>query len=129
MTDADAFLAKADESLASAEDDFAKGRFNSCARNAYYAAFQGAVAALMTEGISPQRSWGHDYVAAQFSGILIRRRRLYPGRLRRLLSDALELRTGADYSAVSTSRRMAGNILNQVRALVTLIREKIHGSS
>lgn len=128
MPDAQAFLEKARESLASAEDDLAKGRFNACARNAYYAAFQAAVAALASEGIRPSgHFWGHDFVAAQFAGSLIRRRKAYPGRLRSLLSDALETRTRADYSTGFINRRQASDTLKDVAMLVSLVEEKLDG--
>jgi len=65
VADADAFLAKAEESLASADDDFAKERFNSCARGAYYAAFQAAVAALIHEAILPRDKWEHEFVQSR----------------------------------------------------------------
>jgi uncharacterized protein (UPF0332 family) len=45
-----AFLAKAQESLASAEADFAAGRLNRCANRSHYACFQAAVAALVGVG-------------------------------------------------------------------------------
>jgi len=129
VTETEAFLQKAEESLASAEDDYAKGRYNACARNAYYAAFQAAVAALLMEGIRPVGYWGHDYVGAQFSGLLINRRKLYPTRLRDLLPEALRLRSEADYSPRSVSGRRAGRILNSVRNLYALVSETIDGSS
>jgi uncharacterized protein (UPF0332 family) len=36
------FLTKAEESLTSAQDDFAAGRHNSCANRCYFACFQAA---------------------------------------------------------------------------------------
>ncbi len=129
MTEAQAFMAKAEESLASAEDDYAKGRYNACARNAYYAVFQAAVSALTLETVRPVGYWGHDYVGAQFSGLLINRRKLYPARLRDLLPEALRVRSEADYSPRSVSGRRAGRILNGVRDLLGLVRETINGSS
>lgn len=45
------YLAKAQESLACAESEFAAGRYNTAARNLYYALFQAAVAALLREDI------------------------------------------------------------------------------
>lgn len=53
MADREEYFAKALESLATAEDDFAKERFNSTARNAYYALLQAAVAALIHQGERP----------------------------------------------------------------------------
>ena len=47
------FLLKAEESLSGAESEFANERYNSCANRCYYACFQAAIAALLTEGIRP----------------------------------------------------------------------------
>jgi hypothetical protein len=46
------FLLKAEESLSGAESEFANDRNNNCANRCYYACFQAAIAALLTEGIS-----------------------------------------------------------------------------
>ena len=85
MTTADArreaFATKAEESLASATSEFANGRYNSCMNRCYYSCFQAAVAALIQAGITPRdpaSSWGHAFVQAQLSGVLINRRHLYP---------------------------------------------------
>jgi uncharacterized protein (UPF0332 family) len=51
--DATVFLAKAAESLLTAESEFANGRYNSCANRCYYACFQAAIAALIQKGIRP----------------------------------------------------------------------------
>ena len=125
MADADAFLSKSLESLASAEDDLASARYNACARNAYYAAFQAAVVALMAEGISPRRRWEHEFVQAEFQGRLVYRRKLYPVRLRRALSEAYHARSVADY----TERREADKLVSMARALVTLVEERLRGGS
>ena len=45
------YLAKAEESLRTAESEFANSRYNSCANRCYYACFQAAIAALLAEGI------------------------------------------------------------------------------
>src|SRR5439155_542520 len=75
-------LRKARENLASAEADLSAGRLNSAASRAYYAAFQAAVAALIEQGISPRgESWDHKFVISEFSGKLIRRRKVVSGRL------------------------------------------------
>lgn len=46
----DAYLRKAQESLESAESEYANRRYNSCASGCYYACFQAAVAALLSPG-------------------------------------------------------------------------------
>jgi uncharacterized protein (UPF0332 family) len=49
------YLAKATESLLTAESEFANGRYNSCANRCYYACFQAAIAALIREGSGATR--------------------------------------------------------------------------
>jgi len=106
--EAEGFLRKARESLASAEADLRSGRFNSAANRAYYAAFQAAVAALMDHGIRPRgASWDHKFVISEFSGKLIRRRKVVSGRLTGTLDILLQRRLRADYRAAGLSRREA----------------------
>ena len=65
------YLAKAEESLRTAESEFANGRYNSCANRCYYACFQAAIAALLAEGIRARGQWSHEFVQGQFVGVLI----------------------------------------------------------
>jgi uncharacterized protein (UPF0332 family) len=127
VPDARAFLTKAEESLASAESDFDAGRYNSSARSTYYACFQAAVAALITENAPPRERWEHDFVHARFNGVLINRRKRYPGSLRSLLPAALRLRVDADYSEKSTASRRVAATLKEARTLVLMVKEKIDG--
>jgi uncharacterized protein (UPF0332 family) len=66
------YLPKAIESLLTAESEFADGRYNSCANRSYYACFQAAIAAILSEGIRPAGQWNPQYVQAQFVGVLSR---------------------------------------------------------
>jgi len=125
LADADAFLRKARESLDSAEDDLAKDRYNACARNAYYAAFQAAVAALIGEGIRPARRWDHAFVQAEFQGRLVFRRKVYPARYRRVLREAFQARSNADYTTRRTTRREADRLVSQIADLVGAIEERV----
>jgi uncharacterized protein (UPF0332 family) len=54
MDEAQHYLAEAQESLAEAESELAHHRLNNCTRDAYYACFQAAIAALLNEEISPR---------------------------------------------------------------------------
>ena len=109
-TDAEAYLRKARENLASAEADLSAGRLNSAASRAYYAAFQAAVAALIEQGISPRgESWDHKFVINEFSGKLIRRRKVVSGRLTRTLDVLLQRRLRADYRPAALGRREASD--------------------
>lgn len=54
MVDAhDVLLARAGESLAGAESEFADGRYNNVANRRYSACYQAAVAALRHAGVQP----------------------------------------------------------------------------
>ena len=93
------YLAKASESLLTAESEFANGRYNSCADRCYYACFLAAIAALLREEIRPARQWSHAFVQAQFVGVLMNQRKRYDPQLRRVLADNQSLRDKADYCA------------------------------
>jgi len=122
------YVAKAAESLASAEDDFAAARYNCCANRVYFACFQAAVAALFAAGIrpsDPRGEWSHEFVQSQFNGRLITRRKLYPARLRRVLRDAMELREKADYTTSMVNERAAKRALQEALEFVRAIREGV----
>src|SRR2546428_14167260 len=91
------YLAKAEESLRTAESEFANSRYNSCANRCYYACFQAAIAALLSEGIRPRGQWNHEFVQGRFVGGLINQRHLYDTQLRRVLSDNQSLRDKVAY--------------------------------
>ena len=129
--DARGFRAKALESLASAERDFEEGRYNSCANRCYYACFQAAVAALISEGIRPPAAsgrWEHGFVQAQFVGVLIERRKMYPGTLRRVLGDTIDARVVADYQPEGVSSRRASRLVRAVRNFVATVGEGRSGN-
>ena len=128
VEEAQTYLIKAVESLASAQADYAGARYNSCANRAYYACFQAAVAALLAAGIrpaSPRGEWSHEFVQSQFNGLLINRRKLYPLTLRRVLRDTIEVREKADYTPASVSTRVATRILQQAQDFVRAIQETV----
>jgi uncharacterized protein (UPF0332 family) len=114
--EAEGFLRKARESLASAEADLRAGRFNSAANRAYYAGFQAAVAALIEHGIGRRgRSWEHRFVMSEFSGKLIARRKAVSPKLGGKLELLMTTRLVADYSRDSVSRRAADRSLGEAR--------------
>jgi uncharacterized protein (UPF0332 family) len=65
------YVAKAEESIRTAESEFANGRYNSCANRCYYACFQAAIVALLAEGIRARGQWSHAFVQGQCVGVLI----------------------------------------------------------
>ncbi|MDQ2831389.1 MAG: HEPN domain-containing protein [Chloroflexota bacterium] len=115
------FLSKARESLAGAESEFVNARYNSC----YYACFQAAIHALMQAGIHPNSDqWGHDFVQAQFVGLLINRRKIYPALLRDVLSRGIALRQIADYQTDGVGQTRAARMLKSTRDFLDVISRK-----
>ena len=117
-------MAKATESLLTAESEFANGRYNSCANRCYYACFQAAIAALLREGIRPRGQWSHEFVQAQLVGVLINQRKRYNPELRRVLSDNQSLRDQADYRPELVTTTQAGRALRRSRLFVTAVRQR-----
>jgi uncharacterized protein (UPF0332 family) len=94
------FRDKARESLAGGVSEFVNHQYNNSANRSYYAVYQAAIHALLTDGIRPPGAtnhWGHDYVQAQFVGQLINRRKRYSADLRHTLEQNYRLREAADY--------------------------------
>jgi uncharacterized protein (UPF0332 family) len=123
-TASEAYLAKSRESLAGAASEFINGRYNNVANRCYYACFQAAIAALNRAEVYPpsgKSEWGHAFVQAQFVGLLIHRRRLYPSELRDTLSLTLILRQHGDYEIADVSQKQASRALTRARIFVTAV--------
>src|ERR671935_2361695 len=118
------YLAKAAESLQTAESEFANGRYNSCANRCYYACFQAAITALLREGIRPRGQWSHEFVQGQFVGVLINQRHLYERELRRVLADNQNLRDKADYRPELVNTTQASRALRRTRMFVAAVRQR-----
>jgi len=119
MESVEAFLVKAEESLAGAESEFVNGRYNNCANRCYYACFQAAIAALLRAGMEPTGpQWSHQFVQGRFVGDLINRRKVYPASLRTVLANTLALRQTADYKADNVNQREGARALSWTRPLI-----------
>lgn len=120
------YLAKATESLLTAESEFINGRYNSCANRCYYSCFQAAIAALLRESIRVTGTrWGHGYVQAQFAGLLINRRKRYDAGLRSVLPDNRDLREKADYLAQLVTETQVRRALNRSRLFVQAVQSEV----
>jgi uncharacterized protein (UPF0332 family) len=116
------FLDKAEESLTGAESELANGRFHNTANRAHYACFQAAIHALLRAGVRPSGGqWSHAFVPAQFDGLLINRRKLYPAELRGALSRNYQLREAADYHDDLVTRTEASRALIRARGFVQAV--------
>ena len=121
----DAFLRKADESLAGAASELANRRYNDCANRCYYACFQAAVAALIGEGVRPgsDGQWSHSAVQTQFVGQFINRRKRLSPEYRDTLSRAFLVRQTADYDTEDVSEIQATRALRRTQVFVAAIKE------
>jgi uncharacterized protein (UPF0332 family) len=116
------FFDKALESLAGAESEFVNERYNNTANRAYYAVFHAAIAALQQAGMRPARNeWSHEFVPAQFDGMLINRRKRYPAELRGVLSRNAAVRLSADYDEEPVTQTEASRTLRRSRTFVRAI--------
>ncbi len=118
------FSAKAEENLAAAQICFDRGLYNACANRAYYAALHAAVAALARHGIRRDKI-DHGQVQADFSGELIKRRKIYPAKLKSYLYDMQLARNQADYSGGSVSRKAASVWLAKSQEFSEYIKKEI----
>jgi uncharacterized protein (UPF0332 family) len=126
----DDFLVKAEESLAGAESELAHGRYNNCANRCYYAVFQAAVHALAQAGIRPpggSTHWDHGFVQAQFVGLLINRRKVFPTSLRDTLLQNYRLREAADYKRERISDVRASRAVRRAQEFVNAVRQSSRG--
>lgn len=128
MADAQAWLSKAEEALAGAGAEATERRYDNAANRLYFACFQAAIAALVHAGVRPERSeWKHSDVQAEFNGILVKRRHLYPSDFRGLLNELGGLREKADYESQRVSGGSIRALLGRGRALVGRVGEVIEG--
>jgi uncharacterized protein (UPF0332 family) len=118
------YLTKAEESLRTAESEFANGWYNSCANRCYYACFQAAIAALLAEGIRARGQWSHEFVQGQFVGVLINQRHLYDTQLRRVLADNQNVREKADYRPEVVNATQASRALRRTRTFVAAVQQR-----
>ncbi len=119
------FLAKAKENLTAARICFENGLYNACANRAYYAALHAAVAALAHKGIRRDKI-NHGQVQADFSGELIKRRKVYPAKMKSYLPDMQIVRNKADYSRDDITQKRAGKWLSRIKELVELIKKELN---
>lgn len=124
-TEPERYLRKGRESLASAQADVRAKRYNSAANRAYYAAFQAAVAALITNDIHATENWEHQFVASQFSGKLIKRRKLISPGLRDVLEKLFDIRVDADYRPDPVSAKRTGRAAETAQRFLFEVEAKL----
>ncbi len=120
------FLTKAEENLDIANVALERGKYNAAANRAYYASFQATVAALAAEGIKHSgHRIPHEWLQAQFSGILITRRKRYPSHFASYLPKMQDLRDDADYKTLLVSKNDATQQVKKANEFVLHILAKL----
>jgi uncharacterized protein (UPF0332 family) len=93
-------------------------------RASHLSQFDPVIACLLIEGIRPFGQWNHQFVQAQFVGLLINQRKRYDTELRRVLADNQSLRDKADYRPEFVTATQASRALRRTRQFVTAIRQR-----
>ena len=119
MSEAQDYLATAQESLAGAESE--RTAVSTVVHGApMMPVFRQPWLPCWRKGFSPEsgRPGGHDHVQAGFVGQLVHRRKCYPTTLRRTLTDLLGMRHKAAYRAASVSQREAAQAVRRAQEFV-----------
>ena len=119
------FLVKAKENFVAATICFEAELYNASANRAYYAALQAAIAAVAHTGIRRNRI-DHARVQADFSGELIKRRKIYPSKFRSYLSNMQFIRDKADYTANNVSKKIAERMLGKLKEFIEYIEKEMN---
>lgn len=120
------WLDKANENLAAAQLCFDHGHFNACANRLYYAMFQASIAALVKHGLLPPHAQvGHDWLQSNFSGQLIKHRKVFPAHFRFYLYEAYKIRVEADYKLSSVSKKVVAAELKKTSEFINAIKLEV----
>ncbi len=118
------FFSKAVENLKIAQLSFEHECYNACANRAYFAAFQAAVAALSAQGIRSEKN-EHSWVQSEFNFRLIKRKKIYPSKIKAYLLDMQEIRNKADYSEKDIGKKTAYRQLSRATEMINLIEKEL----
>ncbi|MEE4355573.1 MAG: HEPN domain-containing protein [Desulfococcaceae bacterium] len=117
------FFNKAKDNLKVAEICLDAGYYDAVASRSYYAAFQAAIAALAKEKIRRDKI-DHKWVQAEFSGKLIKQRKIYPARLRSYLPDMQAVRDQADYKSDKVRKKVAIKMFSMAKEIISEIEKE-----
>ncbi len=118
------YFIKAKENLKIALLSFEQECYNACANRAYFAVFQAAIAALLHTGVK-RGKYDHRWVQSEFNEKLIKRRKVYPGRIKPYLMEMQMLRNTADYENDTLSKKDASDQLRKAQEMIGLIEKEI----
>ncbi|NJL59267.1 MAG: HEPN domain-containing protein [Desulfobacteraceae bacterium] len=98
--------------------------YNACANRAYFSVFQAAIAVLLHKGMK-RGKYDHRWVQSEFNEKLIKRHKIYPGRIKPYLMEMQMLRNTADYENDTVSKKDAADQLRKAKEIIGLIEKEI----
>lgn len=119
------FIQKADENLKAAKILIDGNLYNAASNRAYFAIYHIAIAILKHYNITSEKN-EHDWVQSTFNGELIKRRSVFPSRIRSYLLNSQRLRNVADYSEKMISKKAALRQVKKAEDFINLIMEKLN---
>ncbi|QTA83732.1 HEPN domain-containing protein [Desulfonema limicola] len=118
------FLSKAKANIEAAQICFENGFYDACANRAYYAALQAAISALADKGFNRSKA-DHKQIQADFSEKLIKRKKVYPAKLKSYLMDMQGVRNQADYTDEGISKNLANQQISKAAQMIGLIEKEL----
>jgi uncharacterized protein (UPF0332 family) len=122
------YLAKARNSLRTAQQAYEQGDVDSCVSRAYFAVFHSEIAALVKLTPFRQDRWGHDRVQAEFNRRFIQERKLFAASLRFTHNDLIGRRHIADYKSQHVGLQAAERCLRKAIEMVSAIADVLERS-
>ena len=119
------FFKKAKENLTIAKLSFEYGCYNASANRAYFAAFQSAIAALDDKGFLTKGRNDHKWIQSEFSEKLIKRKKIYPAKIKSYLMKMQMLRNMADYDYESVSKKEAAEQIRKAEEMIGFIQKEL----
>ncbi|MCP4112145.1 MAG: HEPN domain-containing protein [Desulfobacteraceae bacterium] len=119
------FFQKAKENLMVAKMGFEYKCYNASANRAYFATFQAAIAALDDKGLLTKGRNDHKWIQSEFSEKLIKRRKVYPAKIKSYLMKMQMLRNMADYEHEFVPKKDAAEQIRRAEEMIGFIRKEI----
>ncbi|MCP4111452.1 MAG: HEPN domain-containing protein [Desulfobacteraceae bacterium] len=119
------FLQKAKENLVIAKLSFEHKCYNASANRAYFAVFQSAIAALDDKGFLTKGRNDHKWIQSEFSEKLIKRKKIYPAKIKSYLMKMQMLRNMADYEYESVSKKDTVEQIRKAEEMIGFIQKEI----
>jgi uncharacterized protein (UPF0332 family) len=114
------FQQKAIENISSAKILYDNQFYNASVNRSYYAIFHSAINALSINGYDIKRI-SHEATQALFAGELIKRKKLFPSKLKAYLNQLRVIRNAADYEPEQITQKIARRQLGKAQEFLEIV--------